>query len=189
MTAENNVTGPRPSIKQTGPSWLEERLGESNGNTKIRTAKASDDGERHANHFSIAIDERPTRPTGSGLRIVDNFVRKNVADMALSNQRANEFAPKKFVDNLFRLPAGGLGDFVHHVFARARKNGADTCGIAKRKQRLAADCRFLTSVHFQDGFFQAGQIAFQHREVRYVGNLGNADGNTSSRIWKIGSQV
>src|SRR5713226_6397420 len=110
---EDVVSAPRLRIEQNGPSWLEERLGEANGNTKIRAAKTLDNRECHANHFSIAIDKRSARTTGSGLRIVDNFVRKNVADMALSNQRANEFAAEKFVDNLFRFSAGGFGDFVH----------------------------------------------------------------------------
>ena len=120
MTTENAVSGPRPSINQNGPLWLEERLGETNGNTKIRAAKTSDDRERHSNYFSVAIDERSARPTGSGLRIVDNFVRKNVADMALSNQRANEFTAEKFVDNLFRFSAGALGDFAYSIFPCTR---------------------------------------------------------------------
>src|SRR5436309_10990136 len=102
--------------------------------------------------------------------------------MTLSNQRANEFAPKKFVDNLFRLPAGALGDFIHDVLSCARKNGADTCGIAEGKQWLTADRRFLARIHFEDGFLQAGQIASQHREVRYVGNLGNRSEEHTSEL-------
>src|SRR6267143_2442559 len=179
---ENAVSSPRPSINQNGPLWLEERLGETNGNTKIRAAKTSDHRERHSNYFSVAIDERSARPTGSGLRIVDNLVRKNVADMALSNQRADELTAEQFVDNLFRFSACGLGDFVHGIFSRARQNRADAGGVAEREQRLATDRRLLARIHFQDAFFQTGQIAFHECEVRLLGNLGNADGNAGTRV-------
>ena len=80
--------------------------------------------------------------------------------MALSDKGTNEFAPEKFVDNFFRLATGALGDFVHDVLSGARKNGADTGSVTKRKQRLAADGRFLARIHFQNRLFQAGQIAF-----------------------------
>src|SRR2546429_5903283 len=176
-------------IKQDGPSWLEERLGKANRNTKIRTAKTSDDREGHANHFSVAIDERPTRAAGSGLCIVDNFVRKNVADMTLCNQRADKFTAEKFIDNFFWFSARGLGDFVHGIFTRARKNGTDARGVAEREQRLATDRRLLAGIHFQDGLFQTGQITFQHSEVRLLGNLGNADGNAGGRVGEIGGQI
>src|SRR6267143_4082400 len=185
---ENAVSSPRPSIKQNGPLWLEERLGETNGNTKIRAAKTSDDRERHSNYFSVAIDERSARPTGSGLRIVDNFVRKNVADMALSNQRADELTAEQLVDNLCRFSARVLDDFVHGIFSRARQNGADAGGVAEREQRLATDRRLLARIYFQDGFFQSGQITFHHGEIRLLGNHGNADGNAGSRVREIGCQ-
>src|SRR5467141_4473645 len=185
---EDVVSAPRLRIEQNGPSWLEERLGKANGNTKIRAAKTLDDRECHANHFSIAIDERPTRATGSGLRIVDNFVRKNVADVALSNQGTNEFTTEKLVDNLCRFSARVLDDFVHGIFSRARQNGADAGGVAEGEQGLATDRRLLARIYFQDGFFQTGQITFHHGEIRLLGNHGNADGNAGSRVREIGCQ-
>src|SRR5882724_11624502 len=75
LTTEDAVSAPRLRIKQNEPSWLEERLRKADGNAKIGTAKAFHNRERHANYFAIAIDERSARPAGSGLRIVDNFVR------------------------------------------------------------------------------------------------------------------
>src|SRR2546430_17526806 len=105
--------------RQIGPSRLEQWLGKTNRNTKIRTAKTFDDRECHANHLPLTIDERASRAAGSGLRIVDNFVRKNVADMPLCNQRANEFAAEKFLDNLSRVSARGLADVVRRTFTRA----------------------------------------------------------------------
>src|SRR5258708_13917901 len=126
---EDAVSAPRLRIEQNGPSWLEERLGKANGNTKIRAAKILDDRECHANHFSIAIDQRPTRATGSGLRIVDNFVRKNVADVALSNQGTNEFTAEKPVNNLCRLSPRLLDDFVHRLFSPAPQTGPSASGL------------------------------------------------------------
>src|SRR5713101_5776189 len=122
---EGVYLAPPLRIMQNRRSWLEERLGKANGNTKIGTAKPFDDRKCHANHFSMAIDERSARAAGSGLRIIDNLVRKNVADMALSNQRADQFAAEEFVDNLFRFSACTFGDFVHGIFTCPRQNGAD----------------------------------------------------------------
>src|SRR6202158_5537684 len=97
---------------------------------------------------SIAIDERPTGATGSGLRVVDNFVRKNVADMALSNQGADEFTAEQLVDNLCRFSARILDDFVHGIFSRARQNGADAGGVAEGEQRAGTEPRFLAHIAF-----------------------------------------
>src|SRR5260370_14742484 len=122
---EDALSAPCLSIKQYGPSWLEERLGKANRNTKVRTAKTFDYRECHANYFTIAIDERSARTAGGGLRIVDNLVRKNVTDMALSNKRADEFTAGEMLDNLFRFSARTLGDFGHGILTPAPQNGAD----------------------------------------------------------------
>ena len=74
--------------------------------------------------------------------------------MPLCNQRANEFAAEKFVDNLSRFSARGLGDVVRGIFTRARENGADSRGVTEGEQRLATDGRFLAGIHSQDRFFQ-----------------------------------
>src|SRR6266478_1430049 len=179
--------GTMSELEQNLLSWLQKWLGETNRNAKIGTAKTPDDGKRHANDFSIAIEERSAGAARSGLRIVDNFVRKDVADMALSDQRANELAAQEFVDDLLRFSAGALGDFAYGIFPGSRENGADARGIAEREQRLATDGRLFASIQFEDGPFQARQITFEHGEVRYFGNLRNADGNACSRIGKIGS--
>ena len=109
--------------------------------------------------------------------------------MALSHQRTDKFSPEEFVGNLFRFSTGGLGDFAHGIFPRAREDGADARGVAKREQRLATDCRFPARIHFQNGFFQTRQITFQHGEVRFFGNLGNADRNAGIRVWEISGQI
>src|SRR5260370_7378605 len=77
-------------LEQNLLSGLKKWLGETNRNARIGTAKTPDDGKRHANDFSIAIEEWSAGAARSGLRIVDNFVRKDAADMPLSAQRPNE---------------------------------------------------------------------------------------------------
>src|SRR5260370_4970967 len=116
---EDALSAPCRSIKQYGPSWLEERLGKANRNTKVRPAKTFDYRECHANHFTIAIDERSAGAAGGGLRIVDNLVRKNVADMSLSNQRTDEVTAEEVLDNLFWLSARSPGNFLHGIFPGA----------------------------------------------------------------------
>src|SRR5260370_32525567 len=162
-------------INQIGPSPLEERLGEANGKTKIRTAKSFDYRISHADHFPIAIDERSAGAAGSGLRIVDNFVRENVADMALCNQRADEFTAEEFVDNLCRLSSRSLCDVVYGIFTASRENGADAGGVANREARLTPDRRLLTGSRLPNRLFQTSKIAFQHHESPLPGRLRRAD--------------
>src|SRR5260370_35111717 len=105
---EDALSAPCLSIKQHGPSWLEERLGKANRNTKVRTAKTVDHRECHANHFTIAIDERSAGAAGSGLRIEHNLARKNATARALRTTGTGEFPPAKRVERLLRHSAGGL---------------------------------------------------------------------------------
>ncbi len=109
--------------------------------------------------------------------------------MALSDQRADELSAQEFVDDLFRFSAGALGDLTYSIFSRARENSADARSVAEGEQGLAADGRIFASIQLEDGSFQGRQITFQHGQVRYFGNLGNADGNAGSRIGKISGQI
>src|SRR5260370_220378 len=141
--------------QQNAYSGLERRTREANRTPKLGTAKTPDDGKRHANDFSIAIEERSAGAARSGLRIVDNFVRKDVADMALSDQRANELAAQEFVDDLFRFSAGALGDFTYGIFPGARENGADARAIAEREHRLATPRPLLPTIYFESAPLQS----------------------------------
>src|SRR5258708_8139067 len=180
---------PRVLHAKSGPSPLAARLGEANGYPKIQTAKSFYYRISHADHFPIAIDKRSAGAAGSCLRIVDNFIRKNVADMALCNQRANEFTAEEFVDNLCRFSSRAFGNLGYGIFTRTRENGADAGGVAEGEQRLTTDCRLLAGIDFQNRFFQTGQIAFQHSKVRLPGNLRNANGNAGRGIGEIGCQL
>src|SRR5258708_33052147 len=99
-------------LEQIFLSCLEEWLGEADRNAKVGTAKTLYDSERYSNNFSIAIKERTAGTPGSGLRIVDNFGRKNVSDMALSDQRADELPAQEFVDDLYPFSARTRADLT-----------------------------------------------------------------------------
>src|SRR5258708_3326249 len=180
---------PRVLHAKSGPSPLAARLGEANGYPKIQTAKSFYYRISHADRLPMAIDKRSGGAAGSCLRIVDNFIRKNVADMALCNQRANEFTAEEFVDNLCRFSSRALSDVVYGIFTGARENGADAGGVAKREERLTTDRRLLAGIQFQNRLFQTRQIAFQHSEVRLPGNLRDANGNAGRGIGEIGCQL
>src|ERR1700722_11024101 len=68
---------------------FEQRLGELNRDAKIRSSKSFEHRIGDADHFSLPVEQRPARAAGGGLRVENDFVRKNIADMPLGNQRAN----------------------------------------------------------------------------------------------------
>ena len=141
---ENGISSTQGRINQNRALGFEDWLGESDGNAEIGTAKTPDDGECHADHLAIAIDERTPGATGSRLRIVDNLVRENVADVALGNERANELTAKKLVGYFSRISAGGLGDVVDGVLAGAGENRADPGCVTHGEQSLPAHRSFPT---------------------------------------------
>ena len=156
MTHENFRSGITSRITFAGSLGLEERLSVTNRNTKVRTAKPSDNGKGYADHFPLAIDQRPAGTAGSGLRIVDNFVGKDVADMTLRHERTDEFPADEFIDDFFWITAGGLDDFIHGFFASTRQDGAEPRGVAEGDERLAADRGLFPAVDLEDGTPQTG---------------------------------
>src|SRR5580693_7562057 len=82
--------GPRNKQKlRRGGLIFEQRLGELNRDAKIRSSKTLEHGIGDADHFSLSVEQRTARAAGGGLRVENNFVRKNIADMPLSDQRTN----------------------------------------------------------------------------------------------------
>src|SRR6266478_1607247 len=162
------ASAPAPKTNQGGPSWLEERLGVANRNTEIRTAKPPDDREGHSNHFPIAIDQRSAGASGSGLRVVNNLVGEDIADVALRNQGADQFAALQFINDFLGVSSSGLHDIVDGFFSSARENGAEPRGVAQRQQRLTADRRLFPRINFQDRPLQAGKIRFHKLEIRLI---------------------
>src|SRR6266446_3289116 len=176
-------------IRQAGLSGLEERLGITNGNPEVGTAETSDDGECDSDHAAVAVDERPAGTPGCSLSIVNNLVGKNITDVTLRHQGTNEFAAHQFLNDFLRIAGGALGNFIHGLFPRARKNGAEPSGIAKGNEGLATDRGFLARIELQDGPLKAGKIALQQSKIGLVGNLRNADADTGRGIRKVGFEL
>jgi hypothetical protein len=53
---------------------LHQFVGVTDGNRQVGAAEIIQDGEIYANHFAIAIEERPARAPRGGRRIVNNLV-------------------------------------------------------------------------------------------------------------------
>ena len=112
---------------------------EADGHAKIGAAKAAHHGKGHANHLAIADQQRAAGTAGGGLRIVDNLVRQDVADMALRDQRTNQLAPGQFREHEFRFATAGLDDLLDRFVARARQDGIKSRGVANADQSFPTD--------------------------------------------------
>src|SRR5260370_3897710 len=176
-------------IRQAGLSRLEERIGITRGSTEVGAAETSDDGKCYSDHAAVAVDERAAGTPGCSLSIVNNLVGKNITDVTLRHQGTNEFAAHQFLNDFLRIAGGALGNFIHSLFPRARKNGAEPSGIAKGDEGLATDRGFLARIELQDGPLEAGKIALQQSKIGLVGNLRNADAETGRGIRKIGFEM
>src|SRR2546426_167381 len=146
---------------QAGLSGVEAGLAKTKGTPEVGTAETSDDGKCYSDHAAVAVDERPAGTPGCSLSIVNNLVGKNITDVTLRHQGTNEFAAHQFLNDFLRVAGGALGNFIHSLFPRARKNGAEPRGIAKGDEGLATDCGFFARVELQDGPLEAGKIALQ----------------------------
>src|SRR5579859_5138594 len=101
---------------------LQQRLRIAYGHAKIGATKTLNHGKSHADHLAIPVNQRPTRPTRSGLGIVDNFVRQNVANMSLRHERPDQLASFQFIHDFLRVAAASLDDIFDRVFSRARQD-------------------------------------------------------------------
>src|SRR5271170_4759461 len=113
---------------------LEQRLCITNGNAKVGAAEAANNSKRHANHLAVAVNQRSAGATRSGLRVVNNLIRQDVAYVALGHERPNAFTLLKCLDNSSCIAAGALDDVLHRVFAGAREDRADARCVPQRNQ-------------------------------------------------------
>src|SRR6202044_1216463 len=74
----------------------EQRLRELYGNAKIRASETPEDRIGNADHFSLAVEKRPARSAVSRLRVENNLIGKNVSNMCLRDERANQVAMRQF---------------------------------------------------------------------------------------------
>jgi hypothetical protein len=72
--------------------WREQRLRESNWYSEIRASETLQDRIRDADDFPLTIEERPAGTSRRGLRVEDDFVRQDISDVALRDDRMGEIA-------------------------------------------------------------------------------------------------
>src|SRR5579863_2497500 len=101
---------------------LQQRLGKPDRNPKIRTAEAFQYRIRDADDFALAIEERPTRTARGRLRVEDNLIGQNVADVPLRDQRPYEIALCEVVEYLRNITAAFLQNRLGGVLIGARQN-------------------------------------------------------------------
>src|SRR5579859_1158904 len=142
---------------------LQQRLRIAYGHTKIGATKSPDRGKSHADHLAIPVNQRPTRPTRSGLGIVDNFVRQNVANMSLRHQRPDQLALFQFIHDFLRVAAACLHDIPDGLLSRARQDGAYSGCVSQGNQELSAYRRLLPSIDLQAWTVQRGNVAVKNR--------------------------
>jgi hypothetical protein len=121
------------------PLRVEKGRGEANGYAKIRTAKAPHHRKGDADDSALAVEERSAGAARGGLRIVDNFVRKDVAHVALRNQRADQFALSELRQDQLRIATADFYNFGDGFVARAGKNRVNAGGVAKADERVSSD--------------------------------------------------
>src|SRR5580693_8836430 len=100
----------------------QKRRSEANGYAEIRTAKAFHHCKGDADDSALAVEERSAGAARGGLRIVDNFVRKDVADMALCNQRTDQLASSELRQDQLRVATADFYNFGDGFVACAGKN-------------------------------------------------------------------
>src|SRR5580765_2033389 len=125
---------------------LEQRLRIAYGHAKVGATKTPDYGKRHADHLAVAVNQRPTRPTGSGLGIVDNSVRQNVANVSLRHEWPDQPALLQLIHDFLRVAAACLDDILDDVLSRACQDGAYSGCVSQGNHGLAAYRRILPSI-------------------------------------------
>src|SRR5271165_2654580 len=145
---------------------FQERRSEPYGHSKIGAAEAAHNGEGHPNHPAIVIEQWPTRAAGSGLRVVHNLIRQNVAHMSLRYQGTDQLPLGKFLQDELRLPAAGFDDLLYRLVSRARQNGIQPGSIPDADQGLTADRRLWARIKLQGWPLQLGKISVNERKVR-----------------------
>ena len=152
---------------------LEERSCETDGHTKIGATEAANDGEGHSDHTALAIQERTARAARGRLRVVNNFVRQDIANVALRDQGTDQFAPGELGEDEFRIAAGDFNDLFDGIVSGTGEDRVQAGGVTQADQRFAADRSFLSAIQFEDRPLELGEVAVNECEVRILRNLGN----------------
>ena len=121
----------------------EQRLRESNRNSEIRASETFQDRIRDADDFTLTIEEWPAGTSRSGLGVEDDFVGQDISDVALRNDRMNEFAVCQLRQNL-RYVAVTVSQYLpSRTFVGARKDSGKPRRIAHQYNGLPCHCSSL----------------------------------------------
>src|ERR1700722_13335475 len=132
--------------RRGGSRKREQRLQESYWNSEIRASEAFQNRIRDGDDFPPVIEKWAARSSRCCLRIEDDFVRQDVSDVALRNDRMNEIAARYLGQNLRNVPATLSQDLFDRAFVCAREDARKPGRIAHRYDRLTAHSRSLAWV-------------------------------------------
>src|SRR5260370_34867075 len=92
---------------------LEEFVGVADRHCEVGAAEALQDGKVHADYFAATVEERAAGASGSGSRVVDDFVLQHVADVALRRGRPDQLLGTELRNKVGPV-AGVVGNLVAH---------------------------------------------------------------------------
>src|SRR5215470_12340944 len=133
-----------------GRLLFQERRCKADGNAEIGAAEAADHSEGYTDDASLAVQDRAAGASGGGLRVVNDFVGQDIADVSLGDQRSNQVAAGEFVKNQLRVPARHIHDLLDGVITGAGENGVETSSIAEANHGLTADRSLFARIELQD---------------------------------------
>src|SRR6202030_1749278 len=151
----------------------EQRLPKTNRDAEIRAAESLQYRVRNSDYFSLLVEERATRATGSGLRVEYYFIGQHIAYVSLCDKRTNQATAREFVQNLRHIATAVRENLLRRIFIGAREDGGKAGRIAHQHDRLAARCGGLACIHREHGALQVLYIHAHRREVRILRYLLN----------------
>src|SRR5215469_9500096 len=73
---------------------------------KIRAAEIAHHRKVDSDNLAVAVKQRPSGTARSGLRVVDDFVGQDIANVSLSDHRPDQVSASEFFYHLFRIALG-----------------------------------------------------------------------------------
>src|SRR4029077_17305077 len=98
---------------------------------EIRAAELAHHGKVNSYNFALVIEKRTARAARSGLGIIDNLVRQDVADVPLSRDRPDQVASGEFFHHLLRITFGCGRNGLERLCARPSQNCVKSSRISK----------------------------------------------------------
>src|SRR5579862_2204197 len=144
---------------------MEEFGGVADGNSEVGSAEAVENSEIDADDFPLVIKERAAGSSGGGSSVVNNFVLKNVADVALRGGGANEILRGKAGDDL-RDIGRAAGNFLRGFRAGAGEDTLNASGITDEDDGLTGDGGVTAIVEIEEsGLGRGGAVETQRGDI------------------------